>query len=273
MKKEKYSRIVVKVGTSTLSHESGKLNLRRIESLARVLSDLKNSGIEIVLVSSGAVGAGIATLGLDRRPKDTAEKQALAAVGQSELMKIYERFFSIYGQTVAQLLLTKDVVDNPERRESAANTFRILFGFSCLPIVNENDPVSSAQLETKSGDKISFGDNDTLSAYVAELCDADLLINLSDSEGFFTADPRTDPNAKLIEKVERITPELLACAGGAGTAGGTGGMRSKLEAAQIAGSAGIPMFLAHGAEPEVLYSILEGKARGTYFAATKQERI
>lgn len=271
MEQKKYSRIVVKVGTSTLSHPTGKLNLRRIEELSHVLSDLKNSGLEIVLVSSGAVGAGIARIGLDRRPESTEEKQALAAIGQGELMKIYERFFAHYGQTVAQLLLTKDVVDNPERRESAASTFRILFGFSCLPIVNENDPVSSAQLETKNGDKISFGDNDTLSAYVAELCDADLLINLSDSEGFFTADPRNDPTATLIELVEEITPELLACAGGAGTAGGTGGMRSKLEAAQIAGAAGIPMFLAHGAEPAVLYSILEGKARGTYFAAEKKK--
>ena len=264
---EKLSRIVVKVGTSTLSHTTGKLNLQRIEDLTRVLSDLKNSGMEIVLVTSGAVGAGIARLGLDRRPQSTAEKQALAAVGQGELMKIYERFFAHYGQTVAQLLLTKDVVDNTERRESAARTFKILFELSCLPIVNENDPVSSAQLENENGDKISFGDNDTLSAYVAELCDADMLINLSDSEGFFTADPRKDATATLIKRVERVTPELLCCAGGAGSAGGTGGMKSKLEAAIIASRAGIPMFLAHGENPEILYDILNGKARGTYFAA------
>ena len=265
MKHPELSRLVVKVGTSTLSHDTGRLNLRRIEALARVLSDLKNEGREIVLVSSGAVGAGIARLGLDRRPSGVAEKQALAAIGQGELMKIYEHFFSDYGQTVAQLLLTKDVIDNPERRASAEQTFRLLFELGCLPIVNENDPVSSAQLELSNGDRLSFGDNDTLSAYVAALVDADLLVNLSDSDGFYTADPRKDPSARLIERVSGITPELLSFAGGAGTAGGTGGMKSKLEAAEIALSAGIPMVLTRGSDPDVLYSVLDGSARGTYF--------
>ncbi len=259
--KHSANRIVVKIGTSTLTHENGSLNLRRIEALARTLSDIKNSGIEIVLVSSGAVSAGIARTHLNRRPETVEEKMALAAVGQSELMRIYERFSPSYGHTVAQILMTKDVIDNPTRREAAENTFRTLIEMGCVPIVNENDSVSY--------EEIKFGGNDTLSAYVSLVCHADLLVNMTDIDGFYSADPRKDPDAKLIERVDGVTEEIYRKAGGAGSDRGTGGMYSKIKAAELVTSAGIPMMIVKGTDPTILYSVLEGDARGTFFSAKK----
>lgn len=256
-------RIVVKVGTSTLTHNTGHLNLRRIEKLVKVLSDMKNWGVQVVLVSSGAVSAGVAKIGFGHIPTTPEEKQAMAAIGQSELMKIYDRFFSDYGHTVAQILMTKDVLSDPVRRAAAENTFNRLLEMNCIPIVNENDSVSTDEL-TK------FGGNDILSAYVAQLCDADLLLNLSDVDGLYDSDPRSDPDAHLIERVESINDELYAIAGGAGTNRGTGGMIAKLNAAKIVTASGIPMFILNGHEPEVLYTLLDGGHIGTYFCAPKK---
>ena len=258
-------RIVVKVGTSTLTHKTGHLNLRRIESLVKVLSDIKNSGIQIVLVSSGAVSTGVAKVGFGEIPSTPEEKQALSAIGQSELMKIYDSFFSSYGHTVAQILLTKDVLANPIRRKAAENTFNRLLNMNCIPIVNENDAISTDEL-TK------FGGNDILSALVAEFCNADVLINMSDVDGFYDSDPRSNPDAKMFDRVESITDEIYSIAGGAGTDRGTGGMIAKLNAAKIVTEAGIPMFILNGSDPEILYTLLDGGHIGTYFCADKSKR-
>ncbi len=249
--------IVVKVGTSTLTYPSGYINLRRVEGLVKTLSDLQNSGKRIVLVSSGAVGCGTGKLGLVPGGLSIEEKQAAAAVGQCELMDMYSRLFSEYGHTVGQLLLTRDVTDDAIRREHAENTLRVLISMGCIPIINENDSISS--------EEIRYGGNDTLSATVAVLCHADLLINLSDIDGFFTADPKNDPNAELIPYVEEITPELMGKASGAGTARGTGGMAAKLKAAIMCTSGGVPMVIANGANPDILYDITDGDFRGTLF--------
>ena len=256
-------RIVVKVGTSTLTHNTGHLNLRRIEKLVKVLSDMKNHGIQVVLVSSGAVSAGVAKVGFGRIPASTEEKQAMAAIGQSELMKLYDKFFSDYGHTVAQILMTKEVLSNPVRRSAAENTFNRLLEMNCIPIVNENDSVSTDEL-TK------FGGNDILSAYVAQLCGADVLLNLSDIDGLFDSDPRTNPGAKLIERVETLDDSVFAIAGGAGSDRGTGGMIAKLNAAKIVTESGIPMFILNGHDPEILYELLDGAHIGTYFVAVKK---
>lgn len=252
-------RAVIKVGSSTLTHGTGQLNLRRIEVLVKTLSDLKNTGMQIVLVSSGAVSAGIAKSGLGHRPISLEEKQAMASIGQSELMKIYDRFFSDYGHKVAQILMTRDVVDNPVRKAAATNTFNTLLHMGCIPIVNENDAVSTDEL-TK------FGGNDILSAYVARLCNADILINLSDIDGLYDSDPRKNENAKFIERVECIE-DIIKCAGGAGTERGTGGMEAKLTAAKMVTEAGIPMFIMNGHDPEILYRLHDGEKVGTYFTA------
>ncbi len=254
-------RVVVKVGTSTLTHATGALNLRRIGALVRVLSDFKNAGKEVVLVSSGAVSAGVAKVGA-ARPSTIAEKQAMAAIGQSELMRLYDQLFSLYGHTVSQILLTRDVLDNPTRRALAENTFESLLAMGCVPIVNENDPVSTDEL-TK------FGGNDILSAYVARVCRADVLINLSDVDGLYDSDPRRNPDAKLIDRVENLSDELLSAAGGAGTERGTGGMEAKLHAAALCTEAGIPMFIMNGQDPDILYRLLDGEHVGTYFVAPK----
>ena len=252
-------RIVVKVGSSTLTHATGQLNLRRIESLVKVLSDLKNTGMEVVLVSSGAVSAGIAKSALGHRPYSLEEKQAMASIGQSELMKIYDKFFSVFGHKVAQILMTRDVIDNPIRRTAAENTFNTLLRMGCIPIVNENDAVSTDEL-TK------FGGNDILSAHVANLCRAEMLINLSDVEGLYDSDPRKNPEAKLVSRVENID-DILSFAGGAGTDRGTGGMEAKLTAAKMVTENGIPMFIMNGSDPEILYRLLDGECVGTYFTA------
>lgn len=255
-------RIVVKVGSSTLTHKTGALNLRRIETLVQVLSDLKNSGKEIVLVSSGAVSAGVAKAGVHQHPDSIGEKQAMAAIGQSELMKLYDRFFSDLGHTVAQILLTRDVLDNPHRRALAEGTFDTLLSMGCVPIVNENDPVSTDEL-TK------FGGNDILSAYVSQACHADILINLSDVDGLYDKDPRTCTDAQLISRVENITDEMINGAGGAGTSRGTGGMTAKLKAARLSTSSGVPMFIMNGQDPKILYRLLDGERIGTYFPSSK----
>ncbi len=255
------SRIVVKVGSNTLTHPSGRLYLRRMELLVRILSDFKNAGHEIILVSSGAVAAAIARLGLKHRPGSIVEKQALAAIGQAELMQVYENFFATYGYTIGQMLLTKDVIDNDLRRTNAQNTFRELLKLGCIPIVNENDPVSSVELE--------FGGNDFLSAYIALISESDILINMSDIDGLFDSDPRKNPSARLIDRVDAITDEIMSYAGGAGSDRGTGGMIAKIEAARIVTEAGIPMLIVNGKNPEILYEILDGKHVGTYFAPKK----
>jgi len=256
MSQEK-KRIVVKVGTSTLTHPNGKTNLRRISRLVTVLADVMNAGHQVVLVSSGAIGVGVGKLGLPERPRDTPGRQAAASVGQCELMFMYDKLFSEYSHTVAQLLITKSDVDDPERRRNLVNTFEKLFEYGALPIVNENDSVAV--------EEIVFGDNDCLSANVAGLVGADLLVILTDTQGLYDKNPKEHPDARLIPVVERITPELEALAGGAGSALGTGGMITKLHAAALAGSWGIPTVVA-ASEPETnLYDILEGKPTGTLF--------
>ncbi len=254
-------RIVIKIGTSTLTYSNGSLNLRRIEALVRTMSDFKNAGHEVVVVSSGAVGAGFAKLALSEYPDTVEKKQACAAVGQSQLMKIYENFFANYTHTVAQILMTKDVVDNPHRLELVKNTFNTLLQMGCVPIVNENDSVSC--------DGIKFGGNDTLSAYVGIACNADIIINLSDINGLYNKDPRKFSDAVLIDRVDEITDEIMSYAGGAGTSRGTGGMATKIQAAKIATDNGIPMIILNGEDPTILYDILDGKHVGTYFAKRK----
>ena len=250
-------KIVVKVGTSTLTYDSGLVNLRRIELLARTLADIKNSGIEVTLVTSGAISVGMGKLGIYKRPSKTREKQALAAIGQVELMDLYSNFFGEYGVTVSQLLLTKDVIENDERRENALGTLDTLLSYGVVPIINENDTISTYEIE--------FGDNDTLSAYVATLIKADLLVLLTDIDGLYDGDPKQNFNAKLIDRVEKITEPIRALAGGSGTSRGTGGMSTKLDAAEIAANAGIDTIIANGSQPKILYDIIEGKPTGTFF--------
>ena len=261
-------RIVVKVGTSTLTRNNGALNLHNIDHLARTLSDLRGMGYEIILVSSGAIGVGAGKLGMSERPKELRMKQAAAAVGQCELMHLYDKFFGEYGYTVAQILLTGEDVEDDVRGAHLANTFSALMELGCIPIVNENDSVSSAEIET--GQCKVLGDNDTLSAIVARLCGADLLVLLSDIDGLYSADPHKDPDAVLIERVEEITPELKAMAGGAGTWRGTGGMATKLIAAKTAMQAGVDMVITNGANMETLYDIVAGKPVGTRFCARRR---
>lgn len=255
-------RIVVKVGTSTLTHESGKLNLQHFEKLVRVLSDLKNAGREIVLVTSGAIGVGASQLALEHRPSDTAGRQAAAAIGQVALMKMYDKLFNEYGHIVAQVLLTRDDIDHEERKINVVNTFNKLLELKALPIINENDTVSVDELIGNN-----FGDNDALSAIVAKLVNADALIILTDIDGLYTRDPRKDKTAERIEFVGQIDDSIRCLAGGRGSSRGTGGMITKITAAQIATDAGIVTAIIHGAKPDALYDLLRGKSRGTVFAA------
>lgn len=252
--------VVVKIGTSTLSYENGKLNLRRIEYLCRTLSDLQNSGRRIVLVSSGAIGVGVGKLGLARRPDETAKKQALAAVGQCELMFIYDKFFGEYHQNVAQVLLTADVTARENSRTNVVNTFSELLSMGIIPIVNENDTVAVDELEGRN-----FGDNDTLSAIVASLVGADALVILTDIDGLYDKNPKTCPDAKRIPLVRAITDEVRAMAGGAGSSRGTGGMATKIRAAQVAAESHIPTVILAGDDPENLYRVFEGEDIGTVF--------
>jgi glutamate 5-kinase len=258
-------RIVVKVGTSTLIRDNGSVKYQSIDHLARTLTDLKHMGHEVILVSSGAIGIGVGKLGLPERPAELRMKQAAAAVGQCEMMHLYDKFFGEYGATVAQILLTGEDVEDKRRAEYLGNTFAALLEIGCIPVVNENDSVSTAEIET--GSCKVLGDNDTLSAIVATLCRADLLILLSDIDGLYDADPHQNSGAKLISRVTAITPELRAMAGGSGTWRGTGGMATKLGAAEIAMKAGVDMVITNGARMEDLYDIVAGKDVGTRFCA------
>ena len=253
----KHQRIVVKIGTSTLAHHTGLLNIRRVEELCKVLSDLKNAGHEIILVSSGAIGMGVGKLSLAQRPSDIPTKQAAAAVGQCELMYTYDKLFAEHNHTVAQILLTAYDVDHPDRFENFKNTMHRLLELKALPIINENDTVATEEL--------GIGDNDTLGAIVAVSMEADLLILLSDIDGLYTADPHTHPEATLIAEIPEITRELWDLAGGAGSSLGTGGMATKLQAASICTKSGCDMVIANGAEPAILYDIAEGKPVGSRF--------
>lgn len=254
-------RVTIKVGTSTLAHPSGLLNIRRVEALCRVMSDLKNAGHELVLVSSGAIGMGVGKLSLRERPSDIPTKQAAAAVGQCELMYTYDKLFSEYHHVVAQILVTAGDIELPQRRAHFHNTLFRLLELGVLPIVNENDTVAT--------EEIVIGDNDTLAAEVAVSANAELLVILSDIDGLYTADPRTDPAARLIPCVPRLTPEIEALAGCAGSALGTGGMATKLRAARLTEQAGIEMVIANGADPCVLYRIFDGEPVGTRFLGGK----
>ena len=251
-------RVVVKIGTSTLAHPSGHLNIRRVEQLCKVLSDIKNAGHAVILVSSGAIGMGVGKLGLRERPGDIPTKQAAAAVGQCELMYTYDKLFSEYHHTVAQLLITGEDVANPVRHKNFRNTLNRLLELGALPILNENDTVAT--------DEIVIGDNDTLAAIVAKSVEADLLILLSDIDGLYTTDPRKNPDARLIQKVTAVDSALEALAGGSGSGQGTGGMVTKLQAAKICMGCGCDMVIANGKEPLNIYRILDGEPVGTLFA-------
>ncbi|MBR4762362.1 MAG: glutamate 5-kinase [Clostridia bacterium] len=253
-------RLVIKIGTSTLAHKTGKLNIRAFEELAKVISNLKNSGIEVILVSSGAIGMGAGKLGLTARPEDIPTKQAAAAVGQCELMYMYDKYFGEYHHTVAQMLLTANDFEEPEKHKNLTNTLARLLQMQALPIINENDTVSTAE--------ISIGDNDTLSALVARDCKADMLILVSDIEGLYTADPHKVSDAKLISVVENVD-DVLALGDGAVSVLGTGGMATKLQAAKLVTSAGIDMAIISGGKPKLLYDIVEGKQVGTKFLGKK----
>ena len=254
-------RIVVKVGTSTLAYATGRLNIQRVERMCRVLSDLKNAGHEIILVSSGAIAMGFGKLNLPERPKDVPTKQASAAVGQCELMYTYDKLFSEYNHTVAQILLTGEDVDHADRRRNFENTMSRLLELGALPIINDNDTIST--------EEIAVGDNDTLSAVVAATTRAELLILLSDIDGLYDSDPHKNPDAKLIHEVSEIDGKILSLAGGSGSELGTGGMVTKLHAAQIATEAGCEMVIANGWNPDLLYGIVEGEPIGTRFLAKK----
>ena len=250
-------RMVVKVGTSTLAHPTGLINLRRVEALCRVLSDLKNAGHQLILVSSGAIGMGAGKLGLKSRPQDVAGKQAAAAVGQCELMYTYDRLFGQYNHVVAQLLLTADDFSHADRRANLVQALERLLEMNALPVINENDTVAT--------EEFGVGDNDTLSALVAVAAHAELLVLLSDIEGLYTADPRRDPKAQLMNTVPELTAEIERMAGGSGSGLGTGGMTTQLHAARLATEAGMDMVITHGAKPENLYAIVEGQPVGTRF--------
>ncbi len=254
-------RIVVKVGTSTLAHATGRLNIQRMERLCRVLSDLKNAGHEIILVSSGAIGMGVGKLNLPGRPADMPSKQAAAAVGQCELMYTYDKQFTEYSHTVAQLLLTGEDIKSEQRSRNVRNTLSRLLELGALPIINENDAVATDEIGVEN----TIGENDSLSAIVAAAIGADLLVLLSDIDGLYDKDPRRHPDARLIPTVERVDDELFTLAEDSSTGLGTGGMITKLRAAAIATEAGCEMVIANGSKPEVLYDIAAGRPAGTRF--------
>ncbi len=254
-------RIVVKIGTTTLTHSSGHLNIRRVEAICRTISDIKNAGNEVILVSSGAIGMGVGKLGFLSKPKDIPSKQAAAAVGQCELMYVYDKQFSEYHHTVAQLLITGEDIASDKRRDNFTNTLTRLLELKALPISTENDTVAT--------EESVIGDNDTLAAIVAKCVHADLLVLLSDIDGLYTADPRKDSNAKLITIVEGITPEIKALAGVSGSSQGTGGMITKIQAAEICMKCGCDMIIANGNNPANLYAIIDNTPIGTRFIAPK----
>ncbi len=248
-------RIVVKVGTTTLTHNGGNINFDKLDRLAKVLTDIANQGKEVILVSSGAIAVGAKHMNMDRANLTLQEKQAAASVGQTLLIKIYQKFFAEYGQTISQILMTKNVMDDPTGKQNAENTFETLLRFNVIPIVNENDTTSLYEMQ--------FGDNDTLSAIVAQLIHADLLVLLSDIDGLYTADPRKDETAEIIHEVEEVTRNVEALASGTTNEFGTGGMITKLNAAKLCGREGVETVIANGERPEVLYEILSGEDVGT----------
>ena len=264
-------RIVIKIGSSSLTHsETGRLNLRKLEVLARELSDLRNQGKDVILVSSGAIATGVAALGMHEKPTELKGQQACAAVGQARLMMIYQKLFSEYNQLSAQILMTKNTMLNNVNRKNSQNTFNELLSLGVIPIVNENDSISTYELQNLE----KFGDNDTLSAMVAALVRADLLILLSDIDGLFTDDPNTNPDAKFIDVVENLDDNLLNM--GKGTSGskvGTGGMATKLTAAQIASAAGVDMVIANGADFHIIHKITEGRKYGTLFVSQSKKEV
>lgn len=264
-------RVVIKVGSSSLIHkETNKLDLRKLEVLVRELSDLHNQGKDVVLVTSGAVAVGASAFGMHEKPTELKKKQACSAVGQARLMMIYQKLFSEYNQPSAQILMTKNTMVNNINRKNAQNTFNELLSLGVIPIVNENDSISTYELQNLE----KFGDNDTLSAVVAALVQADLLILLSDIDGLFTDDPNTNPNAKFIDVVENLDDKLLNM--GKGTSGskvGTGGMATKLTAAQIASAAGVDMVIANGADFHIIHKITEGRNYGTLFVSQSKEEV
>ena len=255
-----YNRIVIKIGTSTLAHDTGLLNIRRVESLVKVLSDIKNSGREIIIVSSGAIGMGMGKLGLKRGFADMPTRQACAAVGQGALMHTYDMLFCDHHHNIAQVLLTRDVIDDAQRKINITNTLGRLLELGCIPIVNENDTVATEEIE--------FGENDILSAMVAVLIKADLLIMLTDTDGLYDSSPEDNMNARLISRVNEIDDRIRQMAGGTGSRLGSGGMTTKIEAAAYAGEFGVPTVVTNGAHPKRLYDILEGKNIGTMFQLT-----
>ena len=259
-------RIVIKIGSSSLTHpETGDLNMRKIEKLVRIISDLRGEGREVVLVSSGAIAAGRQALGFTERPKEIAQKQAFAAVGQARLMMVYQKLFAEYNQTAAQILMTKNTMINKESRFNARNTFDELLKLGPVPIVNENDTVSTYEIQ--------FGDNDRLSALVAALIGADVLMLMSDIDGMYTDDPNKNPDAEMIPLVRELTPELLAMGKDTGSSVGTGGMSAKLVAAQIATGSGSDMVIANAADLDVIYEILNGEEKGTLFVENRDEQF
>lgn len=258
----KNKRTVIKVGTSTLTYENGKINYRRIESLCKVISDLQNSGEQIIFVSSGAIGVGMGKVGLDTRPSETRKKQALAAIGQCELMFMYDKLFGEYNHSVAQILLTRFAVETEQKRQNVINTIDELLSMSIIPVINENDTVAIDELEGNN-----FGDNDMLSAIVAGLVGADRLIILTDIDGLYDSNPKTDPNAKKIDVVEEITSDILNMAAGTGSNRGTGGMITKLQAADYATKKGTEVYVVNGSNPEDLYEVFDGNNLGTVFRA------
>jgi len=260
---EHVKRVVVKVGTSTITHATGELNLHQLEQLVRDLADLRNRGLEVLLVSSGAVGAGAGKLGRSR-PHTIPEKQAMAAIGQGVLLHMYEKFFAEYGKIVGQVLLTREDLADRRRHHNARNTLFAMLEYGAIPIINENDTVAV--------DEIRFGDNDTLAALVATLVDADLLVLLSDIDGLYTMNPRTNKEACLIGEITEINEEILGLAGEAGSGFGTGGMQTKLQAARIAMNSGVSMVIANGATKNILGDILAGEICGTFFGACKDPR-
>lgn len=255
-------RTVIKVGTSTLTYENGKINYRRIESLCKVISDLQNSGEQIIFVSSGAIGVGMGKVGLETRPSETRKKQALAAIGQCELMFMYDKLFGEYNHSVAQILLTRYAVETEQKRQNVINTIEELLSMNIIPIINENDTVAIDELEGNN-----FGDNDMLSAIVAGLVGADRLIILTDIDGLYNSNPKTNPNAKKIDVVEDITSDILDMAAGTGSNRGTGGMITKLQAADYATQKGTEVYVVNGSKPEDLYEIFDGNNIGTVFRA------
>lgn len=254
-------RIVIKIGTSTLAYGTGMLNIRLTEELCKIISDIKNSGAEIILVSSGAIGLGVGKLGLKEKPKDIPGKQAAAAVGQCELMAVYDKYFQEYSHTVAQVLLTADDFNHEDRYQNFINTINTLLDFRAIPIINENDTVATSE--------IKVGDNDTLSALVAKSINADLLIILSDIDGLYDKDPHKYANAKLIKVVEKVTDEIIALGGDEGSSLGTGGMKTKLTAARMLTESGTSMCIANGSDPNNIYKIVSGKGAGTLFKSVK----